>query len=701
MAGIDNLTTIVCENTAGIDSLGIARKCLIKDTPVLERVRFTGVTWAASNLDILVKIVTLKGIDANGLNTDKAVVTGSCHVTTATEGKLVEVRATFPELTITYSTLKPDTITTFVFSSSQGKSITNSSLECNFPFTKVSQTTYKITAEDENTIKLTFKCDNHVDFTTSYLVAGTRTQSYKVTYIPLRTIRVQVYGQSIYPVEATVKIGNNTYKTDNNGYIYIRSGAAVEGTVSALGYSGSTFSFSSITNDSTSTVYVYQAVEVKFIVEDNSGSLIQGAKVSCGEETGTTNLYGECILNIGKGTRMYSVKKQNYFDFTGNVTVNMSAMTVNVTILLNVESFKPEENGNIQMMLLGNSSITINSTDANYRIDWGDGQTMNAEGIGTKVYNHVYDTNELHQVEISNCTNISSCNGTKDCLVAYWSIGNSKVVFLSFNNYNLLGCVGLIFRNDINKTSFSNCFYGCSSLTTIPVGLFDNNVNVTNFNNCFYGCKNLTTIPVGLFDNNVNVTSFSNCFYGCSSLTTIPDGLFDHNTNVTDFNNCFHECRNFTNIPVGLFDHNTSVTSFSQTFHNCFGLKSIPDGLFDNNVNVTNLSYCFCNCSGITGIPVDLFKNNVNVTNLSYCFFGCSGIVSLVPPLWISYYGKNTSSVDCFSNCTKAANWLEVPKSWGGPAEEYTPPVVSGVVLADYRALDIRLKNIEDKLNLN
>ena len=729
LAGIDNLSTIICENTPGIDSLGIVRKCLAKNTPVLERVRFTGVTWAASNLDILVKLSGLKGIDANGLNTDHSLVTGSCHVTTATEGKLASVRAAFPELTVTYSTLKPDTITTFVFSSSQGKSITNSTLECNFPFVKVNQTTYEVTAEDENTIKLTFKCDNHEDFSASYLVAGTRTQNYKVNYIPLRTIRVQVYGQSIYPVGAIVKIGNNTCKTDNNGYVYIRSGEAVEGTVSVLGYSGSTFSFGSITNDSTSTIYVYQAVEVKFVVKDNFGGFARGAQVTCMEESGTTNMYGECILNIGKGTWDYSVTKQDYFDYTGQVTVGTSATTVNVMIKLNVLQFKPEENGNIQMMLKGtNGSIVINSGTPDYIINWGDGSSTNAAGIGSQTYAHVYDTEGFYQVEIVGCKNIISCNGTKDCLIAYWSIGNSNVKNLSFGSFSCLSYVGNLFVNDLDRKSFNSCFSYCSQLASIPTGLFDNCSNVTSFNSCFSSCNQLTSIPIGLFDNCTkvtdfgscfsscsqlasiptglfdncsNVTSFSYCFYNWTQLTSIPTGLFDNCSNMTSFNSCFSSCNQLTSIPISLFDNCTKVTDFGGCFSSCSQLISIPTGLFDNCPNVTSFNGCFSSCNQLTSIPIGLFDNCPNVTSFSYCFSYCSNVTSSLPPLWKLYYSKTITKSNCFSSCTKAENWLDVPASWGGTAPEYTPPALSGVVLADYRALDTRLKNVEERLNLN
>ena len=96
--------------------------------------------------------------------------------------------------------------------------------------------------------------------------------------------------------------------------------------------------------------------------------------------------------------------------------------------------------------------------------------------------------------------------------------------------------------NNPNVTDFSGCFRYCTSLTSVPEGLFVNNPNVTTFSYCFNSCDALTTVPEGLFANNPNVTTFSNCFSGCSALTSVPEGLFANNPNVTTFSYCFNGC---------------------------------------------------------------------------------------------------------------------------------------------------------------
>ena len=889
LAGTANLSTIYIENTNGIDSATLINKCLTSSSPVLERVRLIGVDWRLNSLDTLVKLSKLKGLDVNGMNTDKSVVTGKCHVLMATSVKLAEVQAAFPELAITYTQLKPETVTTFVFGSAQGKAITNSTLECNFDFEKVSETTYKVTAQDNETIVFTFKCDNHVDYSNSYFVAGTRTQNYSVTYIPLRKIRVKVYNQSVYLQGAVVIANGKRYTSDADGYATLaRGGEAVSGTVEAFGYAGNTFSFGEIRYDTIDTVEVYAAVEIKFTVKFGS-TLIQNANIQCGNENGTTNLYGECVLMLGRGsydytithpdyftktgsitvgtsansynialeptkidlkflvrdqmdtvidnatitvggligvtdsdgtctlrvdskqTHNYIITKFGYFDYSGNVSVATSTVTQYITMPINIEALKPVANNNIQLLLKGtDATLNISSTTSDYVIDWGDGTYDNASGIDTKTYNHTYATSGLYQVEVKNCINITECNGTYACLIAYWGIGNSKVTNLSFRSFTKMMYVGNVFKNDIARVDFTYCFYICYELTTIhqslfencvaatsfrycfgscrklisiPEGLFKNCPNVTDFYYCFYDCQKLTVIPQKLFENCIAARSFngcfrccrklisipqglfkscsnaitfdecfnecvqlttipqdlfenctkalyfSSCFSYCSQLTTIPEGLFKNCINASSFNSCFNSCsilvcipedlfkncinasnfrwcfgscKTLTAIPQGLFRNCTKATNFEMCFSSCSQLTTIPQGLFDSCTRAEDFSSCFGSCSQLTTIPQSLFDNCNNIADIGYCFAACNKISSSLPALWIQYHGKTITKTNCYKDCTSASNWSEVPTSWGGTAPEYVPPVqVSGVMMADYRALEMRIRNLELQQNMD
>ena len=726
--GIENISTIRIEGTDNVNAFAIINRCLALGTPKLERVRLINVSGQGNSLDTLVRLSKLKGLDENGDNIEKAVITGKYHAVTVTQSKLAAMRSTFPELEITYVQLKPDSVTTITFRSSQSKAVANAIFECNFDFEKVNEYTYKITAQDNETISFTFKCDNHVEYINTYLVSGTRTQNYIVTYIPLHAICINVYGQHIYPQGAVVNINGKKYLTDKNGYVYYRGGESITGEVSALGYTSNTFSFDSITNDTAHVVYVYIAVEVKFIVKGLSDILLEGATVQCAGETGTTNLYGECVLLIGKGDYDYTVTCTNYFESKGSVTIGTSAKSINVSMLFNMETFKPAENGNIQMYFKGlTAGFSIKTNGTTCIINWGDGTTENANGMGT-IYKHTYNADDFYQVEISNCKEVSYCSPAGAKLVAYWSIGNSKTKNLSFGNDKDIVYVGDIFKNDTERTDFSQCLSGCSSLvsfhsglfdscekatsfrycfgrcgnlTSIPEGLFDNCPEVTNFNGCFNGCYSITSIPERLFDNCLNIIDLGTCFYQCSGLREVPANLFKKCRKITDFSWCFNYCNSIITIPVGLFDNCPEVTNFSGCFTYCTKLTSIPNGLFDNCSKVTTFSSCFARCGNLTSIPEGLFDNCPEVTNFSECFYVCESARKL-PELWLKFYNSSVKREKCFEQCIRASNYSSVPVSWGGTAPEYVPPVVaSGVSLADYRAINARLSNIEEKLNLN
>jgi len=723
--GVRNLSTIRWENTNKANVLSIIDRCFALDTMKLERVRLIGVDWTLSTLDPIIKLISLKGLDENGNNVDKAIITGKCYVSVATDSQINKLKAAFPELAITYGQLKPAPVTTFTFSSSQRKSLANSAFECAYEVEKVNEYTYKVTSEDNITIDFTFKCENHEDFKGSYLVAGTRSQSYTVTYIPLRKIRVGVYNQSVYVQGATVTIGDRSYISDADGYVTLpRGGAAISGTVSAYGYASNTFSYGSITSDTTNTVYVYGVVDVKFIVEYNS-SLIEGATVKCNGVTGTTNQYGECTLSLGKGTYEYSVthdtyyektgnitvgtsatsltvyvepntvevkfivkdgtvllsgatiqcdgktgitdasgettlvigskktheytvSKNGYFSVTDNVTVSLTAITVNAAMRLDIESFKPIENGNIQMLVTGeNISLYVTSDATDYIISWGDGTEDHAVGPGKLTYDHTYDNSDFHQVEIKNCSDVTYAITKRSLsLVAYWDLGNSNVNNLNFSGFSMLKYVGLVLKNDTERQSFSYCFNN-TSLTSIPQGLLDNCVAATSLSGIFRNTL-ISSIPVGLFDHCTNASTFKSAFEG-TLISSIPDDLFRYNVGASDFNLCFANTK-ITSVPERLFYYCTNAYYFggADSWSNpegCFSrslLESVPANLFINNKKAFDFRGCF-QYSKIKVLPAGLL-DNCPVTKMEHFCYTCDELKHVILPATVPNLGNYSFS---------------------------------------------------------
>ena len=112
--------------------------------------------------------------------------------------------------------------------------------------------------------------------------------------------------------------------------------------------------------------------------------------------------------------------------------------------------------------------------------------------------------------------------------------------FSYYNNRNTL-VAKLKYSDTSNGTNFSNMFYSCSGLTTIPQ--LDTSKG-TGFSGMFYSCSGLTTIPQ--LDTSKG-TGFGSMFNGCSKLTTIPQ--LD-TSNGTNFSNMFYSCSALTNLTI-------------------------------------------------------------------------------------------------------------------------------------------------------
>ena len=95
----ENLSTLRIEGTPGLPI-----ENLINNSPALNRVRLTNIEWDATSETTLRvtmdKLIAAKGLNANGLNTDKAVVTGRVHIKEISDAFLEEINDNFPELVV-------------------------------------------------------------------------------------------------------------------------------------------------------------------------------------------------------------------------------------------------------------------------------------------------------------------------------------------------------------------------------------------------------------------------------------------------------------------------------------------------------------------------------------------------------------------------------------------------------------------------
>ena len=102
------LQSLWIENCPAIDTKTICTNCTN-----LARGRLIGVDWELADADLLLRLASMTGFDANGDTATKFVLTGAALVDMLSQDELDTVNAAFPELTVTYNTLLPTYTVTF------------------------------------------------------------------------------------------------------------------------------------------------------------------------------------------------------------------------------------------------------------------------------------------------------------------------------------------------------------------------------------------------------------------------------------------------------------------------------------------------------------------------------------------------------------------------------------------------------------
>lgn len=568
------VNTLWIDGCPEVDSYTLFKRCLNGVAPALTRVRLTKVDWVIDDAGVLMKARKLKGIGADGVDTESAVITGKCMINYVSQSQLDKLAEAFPELKLEYGMLKPDIVTTFRFTSSQNKMIENGIFTCNQDFVKVNESTYTVIADEGEVLQMGFTCDNHDAFTGEYTVTGTRSQTYMVTYIPLRTLRFQVYDTTTYPEGARVTIGEKVYKTDADGYIYLRTRESIAGTVIASGYGSGKFSFGGSFADTSNVVIVYTPVEIVIAVHNGSPDygMLEGVAVTFGEETKITDENGEVRFNVVKGDYYVRIKHPGYAERNEPFSIGTNGGTLifglgGITLW---EEIRPERNGEVQWCSsssTGGMNLEVNSEDADYIIDWGDKTTTKAKGTGLHTYHHDYPVNSslvYRNMSIKRANGITKANIVSGGYVrAYWSIGDSRIS--EAVSHLLCSVGGDVFKYDTERTRFDSLF--CTDFfTLIPKGLFDTCLNMTRVDFCFQ-TSGITSIPDRLFDNCIQLNNVEGTFEQCIKLAYVPKGLFD-NCSVTSMIRTFQRCTNITygEVPA-------TVNNLNRTFLSCDKLQ--------------------------------------------------------------------------------------------------------------------------------
>ncbi|MDR2146067.1 MAG: hypothetical protein LBE91_06385 [Tannerella sp.] len=595
LAGTENIATLVLENMNQIEPWELL-KSILSPLRGLNRVRLIGIDAEDSDLETLRTVAGLQGVDEHGLATARAVVTGKIFISgDIYQSEVDELNGVFPELEISGNILS-DPVTTFTFTSNKsGETLGGTSFLCSHPFVKIDGTTFAVTAAPGTVISFTFSADKHQDRTANYTVTTSRTQGYSVIYLPLVTFTFRKTDNT--PLEGVIaspqpppKEGE-TLVSDANGQISFRATGLITGTAEHDYGKASINVTVSGQNDQAFTVVLQPFVQVRLraIVENVP---VRGAAITFNGQTYGTDYNGftpsiRASAGSYESSCTYQGKMKTFGVYVGLSDSFTEVSMNNMQIAFSQMDFG-EPDGSIQVILNTASAITVNSTNANYVIDWGEGKETAATGTGSQSYTPPAGLQQVKFVKIRNCGGITAMTFPAYSVMALLSVGDSKLDYAvtyglsssTFNNaFSNLRVTGSdVFKAGMAKPSvdFGSAFASRTSLLFVQAHLFDG-LNVTNFQQAFHGCSLAESIPEGLFRDAVNCKNFNSAFFSfgngnLAGLTLDPQDLFPA---VPDANigNLFNSSA-IKRVRESLLAPFVSVISATAVFQNCTKLET-------------------------------------------------------------------------------------------------------------------------------
>lgn len=226
-------------------------------------------------------------------------------------------------------------------------------------------------------------------------------------------------------------------------------------------------------------------------------------------------------------------------------------------------------------------------------------------------------------------------------------------IFSSTGRFNAMGnAMSLLYGDNFTgQTSlvgknyaFDKLFFNCSGLTSAEnLALPATALGYNSYSNMFYGCTSLTTVPSTLPATTLGQNCYYCMFQYCSSLTTAP-ALPATTLNYSCYSNMFQGCTSLTTAPV-LSATTLSNACYYAMFMGCTSLTTAPE-LPATALTVQCYSDMFRDCSSLTSAPT--LPADTLATQCYYDMFqGCTNLNS------ITCLATDISA----SNCTN--NWVD------------------------------------------
>lgn len=358
-----------------------------------------------------------------------------------------------------------------------------------------------------------------------------------------------------------------------------------------------------------------------------------------------------------------------------------------------------------------NSTSVLNSFFRNTKISSASGtfSFKNATNINLMFYSASGVTKSVVSTFISSsvCPKVTSAERTFN---ATTFATNDRIMSVAwFSSLPINNFIGTFSKSNITSVSTSNLltttatgninckatFYGCTSLTTVPLALISNNQLITNTSAMFYGCSKLTSV-VNIYKNTALIdTRFM--FRGCSALKvtmnlmnsdikamsnnqitapSTPDAngsdagyqnfLYISTYYLTNLKYCAGMYMGMSNlkatdvwigdletgytespIPNSYFANNTALTTITDLFASCTAIAcSLPRCLFNESATtlITDASGAFSNTNIIGEVGEHFFKGGENITTLSKMSAQFGGNVDDLASLHSSNYSSSSDT---------------------------------------------------------
>lgn len=489
-----------------------------------------------------------------------------------------------------------------------------------------------------------------------------------------------------YNTSATIVLGVNTYKVifdvvDEKG-ISIRdvritlgsytkntdgAGRAVFGPyvppqsfswqASKAGYQSQNGS-ASISNDDVyvNVVMVRNKCQVTYNVRTKTGTPISGVTVEDNVSSGVTSSSGTLSWLVPcNDTYAWVATSQNYFTESGSYFVGPEEFSKTVNIIMEdgaVLEVNVSSGTNLTLPVLNTSSMGLN----NLRVKWGDGdQTLGTSShtyssAGTKII--LFDFNGMSANLSWSADGFSSF---QNCLtkVIKWFIENVRTSWNkgAFKNCSSLQSV-VSWTTSLMSGSADSFFEGCSSLRSVPAGLFEfitSGTFVSTYKNSgLSGSVNLSSVLGGNL-----INDYSSCFYGCENISSV-NGQLRTSSNGTSLNYMFAGCSSMSSISndIGATNIKTCIYMFSD----CSNLQSPCRITFRYVSGETINAYGFCNASGVSSLPSNMFSGTVGELFLGQAFYKCTNLSSISSGAFNYTTNGGTQCNETFYGCTSLLN---------------------------------------------